>query len=420
MNAEIRALLLKFFKAAVDEAQPAKCLPDFLPDRSEGKIVVIGAGKASAAMAAVADKYYVGDLSGLVVTQYGYSVECGNIDIIEAGHPLPDIAGQKAASKILEKVSGLSAEDLVLCFISGGSSALLTLPSEGITLDEKKRINELLIRSGATINEINIVRKHLSRVKGGRLARACVPARLVTLLISDVIGDDVSVIGSGPTAPDPSTCEDALAVVRKFNLILPDSAMQILNDKRDENPKPGDEIFKGNIIKTVANGAKSLEAAAKVAANLGVMPIILGDNIEGKAREIGKEMAKLALSKNYKKPCVLLSGGELTVSVTGAGEGGPNTEFLLSLALELKGAEGIFAIACDTDGIDGSGNNAGAIIGPDTLIRANSLGINIIDNLSQNDSFNFFKVLDDLVVTGPTYTNVNDFRAIVISNSQSL
>ncbi len=416
MTGDVGDLLLKLFGTAVQAAQPELCLPKFLPDRPNGKIVVIGAGKAAAAMAAVVEEYYGASISGLVITQYGYAVDCRTIEIVEASHPIPDIAGQKATKRILGKVNDLSNNDLVLCLISGGGSALLTLPSKGLSLEEKQSVNERLIRCGAKVNEINVVRKHLSQVKGGRLAEACWPASLVTLVISDVVGDDLSVIASGPTVPDPSTCADALAVIQKFGLKFPPPVRKILESSIGESPKPGDKIFNNNIVKTIANGRDALTAAAKVAEEAGYTPIILGDDVEGEARDMGKEMAEVIMSNKHRAPCVLLSGGELTVSVKGSGKGGPNTEFLLSLAIELEGVEGVFAIACDTDGVDGCGNSAGAVIGPDTLIKAEALGLDAKEALSRNNTSNFFRLLDDLVISGPTYTNVNDFRAIVISS----
>jgi len=417
MNHEVGELLLKLFRTAVQAAQPAACLPKFLPDSPRGKVVVIGAGKAAAAMAAVAEEHYDGSTSGLVITQYGYAVDCWNIEIVEASHPIPDITGQNATKRILGKVSDLSDNDLVLCLISGGGSALLTLPSKGLSLEEKQSINERLIRSGAKINEINVVRKHLSQVKGGRLAKACWPAKLTTLVISDVIGDDLSIIASGPTVPDPSTCMDALGVIEKFDLKLPSSARKILESGMGETPKPGDKIFNNNIVKTIASSRDALAAAARVAEEAGYTPIILGDDVEGEARVIGRKMAEIIISNRDKAPCVLLSGGELTVSVKGSGKGGPNTEFLLALSIQLEGADGVFAIACDTDGIDGCGVSAGAVIGPHTLIKAEALGLDAEEVLSRNDTSNFFRLLDDLVISGPTNTNVNDFRAIIISSS---
>jgi hydroxypyruvate reductase len=416
MTNDPREFLLSAFRAAVKEAQPKLCLPQFLPDRPKGKIVVIGSGKASAAMAAVAEDHYASEIGGLVITRYGYAVDCQNIEIVEAGHPIPNIDGHNATLRILQNLASLSEDDLVLCLLSGGGSSLLTLPTEGLSLEDKQHINEILIRSGAAVNEINIIRKHLSQVKGGRLAQVCMPANLVTLVISDVVGDDLSAIASGPTVPDPSTFADAIAVVNKYDLELPTSAMNILNEGLHETLKPGNKTFDKNRIEIVANGQNSLNAAAKVAKAAGIEPIILNDYFDGEARDIGQKIAGVAVAHKYQAPCVLLSGGELTVNVKGSGKGGPNTEFLVALAMELKGAEGVFAIACDTDGTDGSGDNAGAMIAPDTLSRARKLGLDPTDTLIRNDAYSFFDILDDLVISGPTHTNVNDFRAIMIAS----
>ncbi|MEE3000358.1 MAG: glycerate kinase [Pseudomonadota bacterium] len=417
MNIKEESFLRDLFKSAVGAVQPEVCLPRFLPDNNKGRIVVVGAGKAAAAMASAAEKHYSQDLKGIVVTQYGYAIKCQNIEVFEADHPIPDLQGKKAALRMLENVSNLNSDDMVLCLISGGSSALLSLPSDGISLRDKQRTSELLIRSGATIHEINTVRKHLSKIKGGRLAKACLPARVITLLISDVTDNDVSVIGSGPTVPDPSTYEEALSIVKKFDLRLPASVLRKLNEKQDESPKPGDKIFVDNKVEIIASSKNALEGAADFAENMGVKPIIISDRIEGEAIKVAKEMAEKIVSGNHPKPCVLLSGGELTVRVKGSGKGGPNTEFLLSLALELDGARGIHAIACDTDGIDGCGYNAGATISPNTLSHAKLLGLDARQSLLDNDAFNFFKAINSLVITGPTYTNVNDFRAVMISNT---
>jgi glycerate 2-kinase len=416
MTIDPQEFLLSVFHAAVKEAQPKLCLPYFFPARPKGKIVVIGAGKASAAMAAVAEDHYASEIGGLVITRFGYAVECGKIEIIEAGHPIPDIYGYNATLKMLKVLAGLSKNDLVLCLLSGGGSSLLTFPAEGLSLEDKQHINEILIRSGATINEINIIRKHLSQVKGGRLAQVCMPAELVTLVISDVVGDDLSAIASGPTVPDPSTYADALMVVKKYGLELPISAMLILQAGRDETPKPGNRNFHNNTIKVIANSDISLTAAAKVAEEAGVKPIMLGNYFEGEARDFGRKMAKVVAGHMKKAPCILLSGGELTVKVKGSGKGGPNTEFLVALAMELKGVKGVFSIACDTDGTDGSSDNAGAMITPDTLRRAEKLGLDPADTLNRNDAYNFFCALGDLIISGPTYTNVNDFRAIMITS----
>jgi len=418
MSNEPQCFLLSVFDAAVAAAQPSLCLPNFLPDpppeKTVGKTVVIGGGKASAAMAAAVEKHYPGEVSGLVITRYDYAVPCDHIEIVEAAHPVPDQAGRAGAEKMLQLVQGLTPDDLVLCLISGGGSALMSLPAEGVSLADKQAVNQSLLKSGATINEMNVVRKHLSQLKGGRLARARVPARLHTLVISDVVGDELSAIASGPTVPDPSTFADALEVVRKYDMKLPGSALAVLQQGADETPKPGDVIFENSTVEIIASGRGSLEAAAKLAQEKGIKPIILDDSLEGEAREIGRAMAETVHKYQDQAPCVLLSGGELTVTVTGNGKGGPNTEFLMGLAAGLKGAENVYAISCDTDGADGLVDNAGAMITPDTLQRAETLGLDLDAMLSNNDAYSFFAALDDLVISGPTHTNVNDFRAILI------
>lgn len=410
-----KKFLLSLFDAAVAAAQPSLCVPTYLPEPPKGRCIVIGGGKAGGAMAAAVEKHYDSEISGLVITRYDYAVPCEHIEIIEAAHPVPDAAGMAGAERMLKTVAGLSEDDLVLCLISGGGSALMALPANGITLDEKQSVNQTLLRSGAAINEMNIVRKHISKIKGGRLARASAPARLHTLLISDVVGDDVSAIASGPTVPDPSTYADALAVIKKYNMELPASVMSVLNAGEDETPKPGDAIFANNTVEIIASGLNSLEAAAKIAEQAGITPIILNDSLEGEARVVGREMAGFVSSYKDQAPCVLLSGGELTVKVEGSGKGGPNTEFLMGLAAGLEGMEDVFAIACDTDGADGLVDNAGAIITPDTLARAQTAGLDLDAMLADNDAYSFFEALDDLVVSGPTHTNVNDLRAIYIS-----
>ena len=410
-----KKFLLSLFDAAVAAAQPSLCVPTYLPEPPKGRCIVIGGGKAGGAMAAAVEKHYDSEISGLVITRYDYAVPCEHIEIIEAAHPVPDAAGMAGAERMLKTVAGLSEDDLVLCLISGGGSALMALPANGITLDEKQSVNQTLLRSGAAINEMNIVRKHISKIKGGRLARASAPARLHTLLISDVVGDDVSAIASGPTVPDPSTYADALAVIKKYNMELPASVMSVLNAGEDETPKPGDAIFANNTVEIIASGLNSLEAAAKIAEQAGITPIILNDSLEGEARVVGREMAGFVSSYKDQAPCVLLSGGELTVKVEGSGKGGPNTEFLMGLAAGLEGIEDVFAIACDTDGADGLVDNAGAILTPDTLARAQTAGLDLDAMLADNDAYSFFEALDDLVISGPTHTNVNDLRAIYIS-----
>ncbi len=417
---EPRQFLRDLYASAVDAVSAEKCLPAFLPAPSKlGRTLVIGAGKGAAAMAKTVEDHWPGAISGLVVTRYGHGAACKQIEVIEAAHPVPDEAGRQAASRMLNMVQGLTENDLVLCLISGGGSALLALPGEGISLEQKQVINKALLKSGAAISEMNCVRKHLSNIKGGRLALACAPARVVTLLISDVPGDDPGIIASGPTLPDPTTCQDALAVLRKYAIGVPANIVQHLESGAGETPKPGDARFARNSQHVIATAQEALEAAASTARAAGITPYILSDGIEGEARDVALVHAAIArqVAKHgqpFQKPCVLISGGETTVTVRGKGRGGRNAEFLLSLAVALEGAENIHAIACDTDGIDGSEDNAGAILGPDSLRRAEALGLRAKSLLENNDGYGFFSALDDLIVSGPTRTNVNDFRAILI------
>lgn len=419
MNSSPRDLLGKMFAAAVNAAQPEHCIPPYLPAPPQGRTIVIGAGKASAAMTQAFERHWPGPLTGLVVTRYGYAVPCERIEIVEAAHPVPDAAGGVAAERILALVGGLTADDLVICLISGGGSALLPLPGEGVTLADKQAINRALLKSGATIAEMNCVRRHLSAIKGGRLAAACFPARVVNLLISDVPGDNPMDIASGPTVADPTTCEDALAIVRRYGIELPEGARLLLESGKGETVKPGDSRLAGVTTHLIATPQMALEAAAAVAEAAGVKPLILGDSIEGEARDVGKVMAGIALQaarrgQPAERPCVLLSGGETTVTVRGQGRGGRNVEFLLSLAIGLNGEPGVFAVAGDTDGVDGLEEIAGAFVTPCTLARAWSAGIKPLASLDANDGHGFFETLGDALVTGPTLTNVNDFRAILI------
>ncbi len=410
------------FDAAIEAAQPAHCVPPHLPPAravGKGRLLVIGAGKASAEMARAVEQHWRGELSGLVVTRYGYAVPCERIEIVEAAHPVPDEAGLAAARRLLDTVRGLSADDLVLCLISGGGSALLPLPIDGLTLEHKQALNRALLKSGASINEMNCVRRHLSAIKGGRLAAACHPARVLTLAISDVPGDDPINIASGPTVADPTTCEDALAIVRRYGIDLPPAVREVLTSGRGETIKPGDPRLARAEIKLVATPQQSLEAAAQVAREAGITPLLLGDAIEGEARDVGKVMAGIAKSvaqhgHPLEPPCVLLSGGETTVTVRGSGRGGRNVEFLLSLAVALGGEPGVWAVAGDTDGVDGAEEVAGAIVTPDTIARAFGKGIRPADRLAENDGHGFFEALGDQVITGPTRTNVNDFRALLV------
>lgn len=419
MSLDPNALLRAMFDAAVAAAQPERVIAKFLPQPPKGRTIVVGAGKASAAMAAALEKFWPGPMTGLVLTRYGYSVPCQRIEIAEGSHPVPDANGEKAARRILATVQGLTKDDLVICLMSGGASALLALPAEGLTLADKQAVNKSLLISGANITEMNCVRKHLSAIKGGRLAAAAAPAKVVTLLISDVPGDDPAVIGSGPTVPDPTTYADALAIVQRYGIEPPLAALRRLQAGQDETPKPGDPRLAGNEVRMIAAPQASLEAAAAVARAAGVTPIILGDAIEGEARHVAMVHAGIARQvarhgQPAPKPCVLLSGGETTVTVRGKGRGGRNVEFLLGLAVALEAHPGIHAIAGDTDGIDGTEDNAGAILGPQSLERARAKGLLARAMLENNDGYSFFAGLNDLVVTGPTRTNVNDFRAVLI------
>ncbi|MFC5300642.1 glycerate kinase type-2 family protein [Azospira restricta] len=407
------------FEAAIASAQPALRIPAFLPPPPAGRLLVIGAGKASAEMAKAVEEHWPGELSGLVVTRYGYGAPCSRIEIVEAAHPVPDAAGLAAAGRMLERVQGLAADDLVLCLISGGGSALLPLPLPGLTLEDKQQVNRALLRSGASITEMNCVRRHLSAIKGGRLAAACHPARVVNLLISDVPGDNPIDIASGPTVGDPTTCADALAIVRRYGLDLPPAVLDLLHSGRGESVKPDDPRLAGVSTHIVAAPQQALEAAAQVAAAHGLPAYILGDAIEGEARDVGRVMAGIARQvaergQPFAPPCVLLSGGETTVTVRGHGRGGRNVEFLLALAVALQGHPRIHALAGDTDGVDGLEEIAGAVLAPDSLARAYAQGRRAADALADNDGHGFFGALGDAVVTGPTRTNVNDFRAILV------
>ncbi|WP_300321114.1 glycerate kinase, partial [Accumulibacter sp.] len=386
-------------------------------------LLVIGAGKASAAMARAVEDHWPGPapISGLVVTRYGHGVPCRQVEIVEAAHPLPDAAGLRAAARIRELVMPLGADDVVLCLISGGGSALLALPLEGITLEDKQALNRQLLESGASIGEINCLRRHLSAIKGGRLAAACHPARVVSLLISDVPGDKACDIASGPTVGDASSCADALAIARRYGIALPANVREALESGRGESVKPDDARLAGSETRLIATPQMALEAAAEVARAAGVVPHILGDSIEGEARDVGKVMAAIARQvaqhgQPFATPCVLLSGGETTVTVRGKGCGGRNVEFLLSLAVALDGLAGVHALAADTDGVDGQQEIAGAYLAPDSLARAWDQGIRPRDRLDDNDGHGFFQALGDSIVSGPTLTNVNDFRAILIES----
>jgi glycerate 2-kinase len=416
---DARTLLRSLFDAAVAAADPFACVPPNLPAPPKGRTIVVGAGKAAAAMAAAVEAHWPGPLGGLVVTRVGHGAPTTRIRVVEAGHPIPDAAGAQAARDILALMQGLTRDDLVIGLISGGGSALLALPAGAVTLADKQGLNRALLKSGARIDEINTVRKHLSAIKGGRLAAAAAPAEFVTLVISDVPGDDISVIASGPAVGDPSTLEDARGILARYRIDVPERIMTHLADPANETPKPGDPRLAKVETRLIATPWDSLAAAAAKAREARYRPLILGEAIEGEARECGIVHAGIARSaarhgEPAAAPCVLISGGETTVTVRGRGRGGRNAEFLLSLALALDGATGISALAADTDGIDGTEDNAGAIVTPDTLARARLLGLDLCSRLDDNDAYPVFSALGDLVLTGPTRTNVNDFRAILI------
>src|SRR5437762_3863364 len=407
-------LLKSLFAAAIAAADPALRVPPCLPSAPRGRTIVVGAGKASAAMALAVEQHWKSQLTGLVITRYGHGVTCKSIEIVEAAHPVPDANGRDAALRMGELVKGLSEDDLVLCLISGGGSALLAAPAPGLTLEDKQNVNRQLLSCGAPISEMNCVRKHLSALKGGRLAAAAFPAQVVSLIISDVPGDDPAVVASGPTVPDPSTREEALAILRKYEFDLRARVWAFLETPAAETPKPGDPRFVRVRTEVIAAPAQSLAAAAKLAQEAGYRVIDLGDRVEGEARDVAREQAARALAT--KGPAVILSGGETTVTLKGKGRGGRNGEFALGLAIALDGKANISAIAGDTDGIDGSEDNAGALVMPDTLARASAKGLDAKPFLANNDAYGFFSALGDLIVTGPTRTNVNDFRAILIEN----
>src|SRR5450432_3394361 len=426
-RANPRAFLRALFDAAVAQAVPGPGLARFLPAPPRGRTLVLGAGKAGGAMAAALEALWPhgAAMSGLVVTRYDYVppdfVAAGargatRIEVVEAAHPVPDEAGRRAAARILALAHGLHEDDLVICLMSGGASSLLALPAEGVSFADKQAINGALLRSGAAIDEMNCVRKHLSAIKGGRLAAACAPARVVTLLVSDVPGDSPSVIGSGPTVPDPTSCADALAVLDRYAIDVPAAIRAGLDSCAFETPKPGDAAFDRNEVLLIATPQQSLDAAAALARSAGIEAHILGDEIEGESREVGKVHAALARQvarrgQPFAAPCVILSGGETTVTVRHkGGRGGRATEFLLGCALALQEAPEVWVLAADTDGIDGVETNAGAFVTPDTLQRAQQLGLSGRDHLDRNDAFSFFAGIGDLLTTGPTFTNVNDFR----------
>ena len=414
-------LLKRMFAAAIAAVDPLQILAPHLPPRPKGRVIVVGAGKAAAAMAKAVEAAWTGEIDGLVVTRYQHGLPCRSIEVVEAAHPVPDEKGQQAARRILDKVRGLCADDLVLCLISGGGSALLAIPGDGLTLADKQAVNKALLKSGANIAEMNCVRKHLSAIKGGRLAAAAYPAKVLSLLISDVPGDDPSVIGSGPTVADPSTREDAIAVFAKYGMAMPPAVKAYLDNPACETPKPGDPRLAQVETRMLGTPQHALEAAAKVAKAAGYTPLILGD-LEGEARDVALVHAGIARQiaahgQPAVAPVALISGGETTVTVRGKGRGGRNAEFLLALAVALQGQRGIYAAAGDTDGIDGTEDNAGALLTPDSIARAADKGLSAKAMLADNDGYGFFKAVGDLIVTGPTRTNVNDFRVILINQA---
>ncbi|WP_024537924.1 glycerate kinase type-2 family protein [Comamonas badia] len=417
-----RALMRAMFDAAIASAQPALCVPPHLPrpEDVKGRLVVLGAGKASAAMARAVEDHWPGALTGLVVTRYGYSVPCERIEIVEAAHPVPDAAGLAAAERMLALAQSLAADDVVLCLISGGGSSLLPLPLPGLTLEDKQQVSRALLASGASISEMNTVRRHLSAIKGGRLAAACHPARVITLLLSDVPGDAPRDIASGPTVGDASTCQDAQGIVQRYGIELPAQVRQVLESGAGESVKPEDPRLANITTHIVAAPQQALQAAATVASQHGYTPHILSDAIEGEARDVGKVLAALALQvaergEPFKTPCAILSGGETTVTLRGKGRGGRNVECLLSFAIAARGHARIHALMGDTDGVDGMEEIAGAVASPDTLARAFAQGIHPQRSLDANDGHGFFEALGDSVITGPTLTNVNDFRVVLIT-----
>lgn len=414
-----RALLTSMFEAAVAAATPSACMPAFLPRPPKGRTIVVGAGKAAAAMAKALEDTWDGPLQGVVVTRYGHAVPCQRIAVIEAAHPVPDLNGVKAAARMLALVEGAGEDDLVIALISGGGSALLSLPADGLLLSDKQAINKALLKSGAPIDEMNCVRKHLSAIKGGRLAAAAFPARVVSLVISDVPGDDLAAIASGPTVADPTSFADARAILARYGIDGPAPVIAHLEAALEETPKPGDPRLARCETHLIASPQQSLLAAAAVARKAGITPIILGDSLEGEARDVGIVMAGIARQvvqhgQPAAAPCVLISGGETTVTVRGTGRGGRNVEYLLSLAVKLGGQRDLHALAGDTDGVDGAEEVAGAVIDPTSLARARAAGLDPIASLDNNDAHTLFQVLGDQIVTGPTLTNVNDFRAVLV------
>jgi len=418
MTINPQELMRTLFTTAISASHPYHVLPQYLPKDRSGRLIVIGAGKAAAAMAEVVELEWQGEVSGLVVTRYGHGANCHKIEVVEAAHPIPDAASHKVAKRVLQLVSDLQESDRVMFLLSGGGSALLALPGDGIDLADKQSINKALLKSGATIAEMNCVRKHLSGIKGGRLAKACWPAKVYTYAISDVPGDEATVIASGPTVGDPTTSAQALAILARYDIEIPENVYAWLRDPRSETIKPDDPALARSQFQLIATPQQSLNAAAEKARAAGFTPLILGD-LEGESREVAKVHAGIARQivlhgQPIKPPCIILSGGETTVTVRGNGRGGRNAEFLLSLTDCLKGLPGVYALAGDTDGIDGSEDNAGAIMTPSSYARGQDKKLNASYELDNNNGYGYFAALDSLIVTGPTRTNVNDFRAILI------
>lgn len=414
-----KPFLVSIFEAAVAAADPERTIRDHLPERPKGRTVVIGAGKGAAQMAAVFEKVWDGPVEGLVVTRYGYGAATKRIEVIEAAHPVPDAAGLEAGQRLLRLVEGLNEDDLVVALVCGGGSALLPAPAGSLTLADEIAVNEALLASGAPISVMNAIRKHVSAIKGGRLAAAAHPARVVSLIVSDIPGDNPALVASGPTVPDAASRADALKAVQTYGIDLPERVMAHLNSAEADAPRPDDERFARNEVKLIASAAVSLEAAAAEAKRQGIEAVILSDSIEGEAREVGSVHAAIAReiatrNRPFRKPVLLLSGGETTVTLRAKGKGGRNTEFLLSFALGIDGFDGIHALAADTDGIDGSQDNAGAFCDGETVRRMRAAGLDARALLAANDAWTAFDAVDDLFVPGPTGTNVNDLRAILV------
>lgn len=416
---EPKSFLISIFDAAVAAADPERTIRDHLPAKPRGRTIVIGAGKGSAQMAAAFEKVWDGPIEGLVVTRYGYGAKCERIEIIEAAHPVPDAAGLEASRRLLEKVQGLTSDDLVVALISGGGSALLPSPAAGLTLADEIAVNEALLASGAPIAAMNTIRKHVSTIKGGRLAAAAWPAKVVSLVVSDIPGDNPALVASGPTVPDTGSREDALASIAAYGMKLPDAVMEHINSAEADAPSPGDERFAGNEVHLIASAGVSLEAAAAEAKRQGIEAVILSDSIEGEAREVGGVHAAIARevatrNRPFSKPVLILSGGETTVTLRAKGKGGRNSEFLLAFAIGISGADNIHALAADTDGIDGSEDNAGAFADGSTVARMRAAGVDAKATLAGNNAWTAFNAIGDLFVPGPTGTNVNDLRAILV------